>query len=256
VTGTFEVGQKVRHDVRGDVEVSYGPFNNVFGGIRYILRLDDGREVMASSDVLSAIPVTPKFSVGDVVTLATRSGAKATVEYGPFDDRDDIYVVKLIDAPADPESYRTFTAMAHVMTAVPQPEPVQVGDRVRVVRAAFVEEMIGQTGVVTEVGLNWDANEYSEESADIHPYRVRVGSGAGTVTFYVAEVELVEDETTYTHDGVTYDLTAKYSDGDDVWEFTGRRDAHGVPRVTCYGNEDNSDTIADIADDYGPLTRV
>jgi hypothetical protein len=62
---------------------------------------------------------------------------------------------------------------------------------------------------------------------------------------------------TYTVDGKTYDLSARYRDRDsDVWEFTGRRSPDGVPRVTSTGSPDNPDTITEIEADYGPLTKV
>lgn len=62
---------------------------------------------------------------------------------------------------------------------------------------------------------------------------------------------------TFTHDGVTYDLSAQYRDNDgDVWSFTGRRNAVGVPRVTMTDNIENPDTVTDIEAYWGPLTRV
>ncbi|CAM5409537.1 putative protein OS=Streptomyces microflavus OX=1919 GN=Smic_80850 PE=4 SV=1 [Streptomyces microflavus] len=62
---------------------------------------------------------------------------------------------------------------------------------------------------------------------------------------------------TFEYDGVTYDLNAKYRDRDgDVWSFTGKLSGSGVPRVTHTGYADNYDTIAEIADNYGPLTKV
>ncbi|MFD5198838.1 phiSA1p31-related protein [Streptomyces sp. NPDC058375] len=62
---------------------------------------------------------------------------------------------------------------------------------------------------------------------------------------------------TFEYDGVTYDLNAKYKDRDgDVWSFTGRLSDDGIPRVTYTGYADNIDTIAEIADNYGPLTKV
>ncbi|MFB7114071.1 hypothetical protein, partial [Streptomyces sp. NPDC056291] len=66
-----------------------------------------------------------KFNIGDEVTLTTR-GSRATVEYGPFDELD-TYVVKLVDAPADPDDVRTFTALASVMKPAPA---FAIGDKV------------------------------------------------------------------------------------------------------------------------------
>jgi hypothetical protein len=41
------------------------------------------------------------------------------VEYGPFDDRD-VYVVKMVDEPTDPDAAQTFTALASVMKPAPK----------------------------------------------------------------------------------------------------------------------------------------
>ncbi|WP_406161037.1 phiSA1p31-related protein [Streptomyces canus] len=107
---------------------------------------------------------------------------------------------------------------------------------------------------VTEYGIN---------------YTIHAGPFFGDTEWYAVEdargrvlyaspgnFAIVEPANTYTHDGVTYDLAAKYRDaGGDVWSFTGRR-LHGVPTVTMSGILGNTDTVEDIADDYGPLTRV
>ncbi|MFD5161011.1 phiSA1p31-related protein [Streptomyces hawaiiensis] len=252
MTDTFEVGQKVRHSTYGDGEITYGPFRSTFGEGAYLVRREDGIEKTWFGRFLSAIPETPTFSVGDVVTLATRADLRATVEYGPFDDRD-VYVVKLADEPTDPDEIRTFTSMAHVMTKVADPEPIKVGDRVRVVKDDPETKpgvFNGRTGKVLDV----------LEGADL-PYRVRLDDPSGLPSWsadrwWVTDVERVTDESTYTHDGVTYDLSAKYRDTDgDVWEFTGKR-RDGAPCVTYTGYFDNPDTIVDIARHHGPLTRV
>jgi hypothetical protein len=247
VTETFEVGQKVKHYTRGDVEVSYGPYDSPFGGPRYVVKLDSGKETAVSPDTLTAIPVTPKFAVGDEVTLRTR-GSKATVEYGPFDDRD-VYVVKLVDEPTDPDGVRTFTALASVMQAVPE---IKVGDRVRVVKddpAIRTGEFVGKTGVVQ--GLNRRSSRL--------PFDVRfdAGQGAHYGSWNVAEVEPVTDENAHTHDGVTYDLTAKYKDRDsDTWHLAvidGR-----LYGGTSWAPRDRHDGISveSILESWGPLTRV
>ncbi|MET9126932.1 phiSA1p31-related protein [Streptomyces sp. NPDC004528] len=161
---TFEVGQKVEHNVRGEVEVSYGPFTDTFGRRHYVVRLESGREQDVTALQLSAIPETPKFSVGDVVTLTTRRGAKATVEYGPFDDRD-VYLVKLVDEPADEDEVRTFTALASVMRA---DEPIKVGDKVRVTDddGGGACRFNGLVGTVMTVHPSYDRLRYLVEFGD------------------------------------------------------------------------------------------
>jgi ribosomal protein L21E len=248
VTETFEVGQKVT--IHGDVEaeITYGPFRSTYGTYTgYVVRIGETERLQRAGD-LSAVPVIPKFSVGDVVNLTTRPGAKATVEYGPFDDRD-VYVVKLIDEPAD-DNPRTFTALASVMKPL---EPAKVGDRVRVVRDSDgyrSGQFVGRVGVLERV------DEYSTDL----PNLVRFGDGKGlhgddNGRWWCAQVERVaDDENTYTYDGITYDLTAKYRDKDgDVWEFGARRE-NGEPRVYCSAS--GYDDLETVLDAYGPLTRI
>ncbi|MEV0444044.1 phiSA1p31-related protein [Streptomyces spectabilis] len=318
----FKVGQKVKHDIRGAAEVSYGPYNSLWGGQRYVIRLNSGMETAVSPGTISAIPESPKFAVGDKVTLSTRRGAKATVEYGPIDGGDS-YLVKLVDKPIDGDP-QTFTALAAVMRPMPA---VSVGDRARIVRAAHMEHMHGRTGTVTSVSESW--RSYRD---DTHPYVVRLEEGD---SIYVAELERVDgavpaDEAVKVgdvvriledgafhadvkrgdlfvvqgtfrdtwddedgikvnaqpgarlehwtfrpqdfekvspdevevHDGVVYDLTARYRDNDgDYWTFLrvdgnvrgayGARDVDRSDYVTGY-----SDTLAYAVKNYGPLKRV
>nr|WP_159059622.1 phiSA1p31-related protein [Streptomyces antibioticus] len=216
---------------------------------RAYLVQEDGRtnEVIVPAERLSAIPETPTFAVGDVVTLATRSGAKATVEYGPFDNRD-VYVVKLLDPPANPDDPQTFTAMAHAMTKVV--EPVKVGDRVRVVKGDDTTKFVGQVGVLKQ-----------DDEGDRLRYLVEFGDGSGyhgdpNGQWWCQVVERVEDENTYTHDGVTYDLTATYNDRDnEPWTF--KRFGDEV-RGGCNGYQPSTVTepLENVVALFGPLTRV
>jgi hypothetical protein len=245
VTETFEVGQKVRVSGVAEGEITYGPFPSTYGTFTgYVVRTGETERLQRERD-LSAIPETPKFAIGDVVTVRTR-GARATVEYGPFDDRD-VYVVKLVDEPTDSDDARTFTALASVLKADTE---IKVGDRVRVVKddpEIRTGEYVGEIGTVMDVGnaLRDDLN-----------YRIKLPLGRA---WWVAEVERVTDEDTYTYDGVTYDLSGQYRDREgDVWRFA-RID--GTVRGTC--DEDGDApvrvyhaTLERIVDDWAPLTRV
>lgn len=251
MTETFEIGQKVRHAVRGEANVAYGPFVNPFGQTRYILRLESGREYYSSPSDISAIPEPPKFAVGDVVTLATRSGSRATVEYGPFDDGD-IYVVKLVDEPTDADSPRTFTAMAHVMAKVTEPEPIKVGDRVRVTD----DDGGGRYRFNERVGTVKELN-----GGNLLPYLVEFGDGRGrhgdlNGRWNCRAVERVTDENTHVHDGVMYDLDATYSDRDnEPWTF--KRFGDEI-RGGCNGYPPSrvSESLENVVTLYGPLTRI
>jgi hypothetical protein len=244
-----------------------------------------------------------KFSVGDEVIVTTRN-MRATVEYGPFDCRDpEVYVVKLVDEPTDPDDVRTFTSLASVMKPAPkfsvgdkitgpscvpgtltagpfkrpdnsvfwvvereggyhaavgevflmktpEPEPVKVGDRVRVVeddRYFDTGRFVGLVGTVTDIG----------ESRT--PYLVKFGDGdhgEEDGQWYCAEVKRVTDEDVYEYDGVVYDLSAKYRDRDgDVWQFNRKRRG-GVPNMYIDDEGNDWDTIESVYRSYGPLTRV
>lgn len=245
--------------------------------------------------------MTETFKVGDEVIITLR-GSRATVEYGPFDDRD-VYVVKLVDQPMDPDDVRTFTALASVMKPASKfavgdkvthpdqgsgevvfgpfvgaydpevflvafgdgrtwmitpdrltpnaPEPIKVGDRVRV-----TDDNRDGTKFGGRIGVVQRLNGGSL------PYYVRFGDGRG---FHGADngywncraVERVEDG--YEYDGVSYDLTAKYRDREgDIWRFEavdgtvrGTCDEDGDARVRSYHA-----TLERIVDDWAPLTRV
>lgn len=114
----FKVGDKVQAFKTTNGEITYGPVGSTFGRYTvYVVRKENGEEVTHRASDLT--PLTA-FAVGDVVTLTAR-GARATVEYGPFDNTNrrgpDVYVVKLVDPPAD-DNPRTFTALAREMEKV------------------------------------------------------------------------------------------------------------------------------------------
>ncbi|MER6485707.1 phiSA1p31-related protein [Streptomyces virginiae] len=66
------------------------------------------------------------FKVGDEVTLSTRRGARASVEYGPYGDDNRVYLVKMLEGEYVGD---VFSALAYVMKAVPT--VFAVGDKVR-----------------------------------------------------------------------------------------------------------------------------
>ncbi len=253
MSDVFEVGQKVRY--RGEeVTITYGPYTSSLGLTRYLVKDADGAELPTRDYDLTAIPTSPAFVVGDTVTLATRPGGMPyTVEYGPFDDRD-VYVVRRVDEPTDPDDVRTFTALAGVMRKVEAPA-VKVGDRVRIVKDSDgirSGEYVGLVGTLERV----------DEGAEL-AHLVRFGDGSGTHgdkvngRWWCERVEPVTDENTYEHDGVIYDLTARYRDRDgDVWRL---KRINGVVRARWDGEDSpttDSNTLATVAGTWGPLTRV
>jgi hypothetical protein len=250
VSAAFEVGQKVTHSIRGSVEIAYGPYTNTVGSACYVMRLEGGREVSVQADTLSAIPEPPKFAVGDKVTSdGSLRGKEGVLVAGPFVSRfqgDHFWV-------ADVNGLH-YTPKEDDLRQLPEPAPIKVGDRVRVVKDADGIRSgwyVGLVGVVERI-----------DSTGQLPYLVRFGDGSGrhgdkpNGRWYCESVERVEDENTYTHDGVTYDLTARYRDNDgDVWKFK-RIDGTVRGNYTDRPVEHWDSTLTSVADSYGPLTRV
>jgi hypothetical protein len=242
---TFKVGDKVEHVTGGTCEVRFGPYRTRWNPGVYLLEMADGTFFAASWTEITPVPVAPAFAVGDTVTLSTCDGARATVEYGPFDDRD-VYVVRLVDEPGN-DNPRTFTALANIMGRAPALVPV--GTRVRVDRAKHAEEQHGKFGVVTS-----NTEDFREHVGDPHVYEVQVNGGK----FYVAELTPIDepaDGNTFEYAGVTYDVTAKYRDSDgDVWEFTDRDDRTPFANLSTPGYP--TESLRAVARQYGPLTKI
>ncbi|MER7922146.1 phiSA1p31-related protein [Streptomyces sp. NPDC096057] len=246
----FEVGQKVKHFDRGDVEITHGPFTGVFGDLRYLVRQGSGREVVVSPESLVAVPKPPKFAVGDVTS--NHAGTRRyTIEGGPFSDG-----VREWYAAKNPEG-QTHKVHADDLSETVQSGPIKVGDRVRVTdddgggRFRFN----GRIGTIVKV----------HTAPSYLPYLVAFGDGHGdhgdeNGRWNCKAVERVTDEDTHTHEGVTYDLTARYRDRDgDYWTF---KAVDGTVRGNCAGTNVATDvhhwcdSLGNAVRKYGPLTRV
>ncbi|MFD5504622.1 phiSA1p31-related protein [Streptomyces sp. NPDC127061] len=244
---TFKVGDRVTVFKTSHGEVTYGPVPSTFGRAKmYAVQIDGGIEQMYQGGDLNAEP--PAFIVGDVVTLRT-SGSRATVEYGPYGVNGDIYIVKLVEPPADSDNPREFSALVNVMTKVPALVPV--GTRVRIGRAKWAEGSHGEIGVVQSNTETWRADR-----GDVHPYIVRLDGGGLP---YVAELTPVDDEPadTFEHNGTVYDLSAKYEDRDgDVWRFARvGGDVRGEYEPENTIDSDSAD-LSFVARMYGPLKKI
>lgn len=251
MTETFEVGQRVKHGVHGEMEITYGPFEGSFSRVVYLARKDgETKERVTAPQTLSAIPEPPKFAVGDKVR-GTYARTPYIIEAGPFFNGDyEWYAVK-------DEKGNVSNGGALALEAV-ETEPVKVGDRVRVVK----DDPNSRTGQY--VGMVGTLKMVQETSAYL-PYLVEFGNGSGihgdkvNGRWNVAEVERVDDDrNTVIIDGTSYDLTAKYRDNEgDVWTF--ERLPNGDVRGD-YGDDaevtEYSSFMESIVRNYGPLTRV
>lgn len=242
----FKVGDKVKHRTFGRGEIAFGPVNfpSILGG--YLVKAGDGDHRVAGPEGMT---LDVAFDVGDIVTLTTRDGARATVEYGPFDNQP-VYVVKLVEPPAD-DSPRTFTALASMMEAT---EPVKVGDRVRVIVAdpgsSLSAKFTGRIGVLSK-----DDGHRSRTQ-----YLVKFGSGFhgdDDGTWYCASVEKVADEPAdgFEYEGVTYEYGETYEDYDgDTWKFK-RSAVHDQP-VSDVGSYQSGQPLGYVVSHYSPLKKL
>jgi hypothetical protein len=248
VTETFEVGQKVRHDAHGDAEVTYGPFHDTFGRTRYVVRLASGTETPLVVGTLSAIPEPPAFAIGDKVVTA--AGIRGVVDAGPFKTR---YASGGVFWVVADEAGTHVTPFESSLTKVVE-QPIKVGDRVRV-----TDDDGGGRNRFN--GLIGTVKELRGEGHSL-PYLVEFGDGRGhhgalNGRWHCGAVERVTDEDTHAHNGVTYDLSAKYRDRDgDVWRFQRMSDGAVHGRWTAGPIEVHHSTLAEVADECGPLTRV
>jgi hypothetical protein len=234
MTQTFKVGDKVVNDVFGPGEIVYGPYGD--DGSSYFMKAENGLHHTVSAELLKR---AAKFEVGDKVRSSV---ATYTVEAGPFFSPAEWYAVKDSDG-------NVLHSDTHGLTAVDLAEPkLKVGDRVRIVQddpTIRPGQFVGKTGVVTR--LNGPDSRL--------PVNVRFDEGQDVpfTTWNVTEVARLD---TYEHDGVTYDLSARYRDRDgDVWEFA----RFGGEVVAAIGRKPvdkyDGDSFS-VAAGYGPLTRV
>ncbi|MER5501341.1 phiSA1p31-related protein [Streptomyces sp. NPDC002561] len=254
---TFKVDDKVEHVTGGVCTVRIGPYRTRWNHNVYLLEMEDGVHFGASGSEITAHTPAPAFTVDDVVTLSTRAGSRATVQYGPYGVNDDIYVVKLITPPADSDSPREFSALANVMTKVDDtPALVPVGTRVRVDRATYAEQCHGKFATVRSNTESWRENR-----GDIHVYRVQLDGDGGD--FYAAEVTPVDEVSPagFEYEGKTYTYGATYQDREgDHFQFDSTMHTNGTPRGRLvFLDESTGDwawSLAEAINDYGPLTKI
>lgn len=243
MTERFEVGQKVRF--RGEeVTVTYGPYTGPTGLVRYIVKDSLDTETPARKSEIYAIPTPPAFAVGDEVKYAHGTGGKLVA--GPFRSEYHDEPIWVVEKPNGTH----MTPTQNSLTKVEAPA-VKVGDRVRVTDADGNPDFVGKVGTLTQ---------YHGDDSYL-PYHVTFGDGEGyhgdlNGTWNCRAVVPVTDEDTYEHDGVVYDLTAKYRDRDGDTLRIGM--VNGVARARFYGGvpDEESHELSYVVANYGPLTRV
>lgn len=237
----FKVGDKVKHNILGVVEVAYGPYTGTFGRKHSVIRLESGRETSVPADTLTALPAFATFAVGDKVDH--RTFGAGTVAFGPFTHHSGPDHYLMVD-----DDSKHALVVADALTAAKADEPIKVGDKVRVLidGAEFATVKAGDVFTVSEV-------RHGRVVVDA-PLRV----GGRSWYFNLESVEKVtEPSKPFTMRGVTYDLDAKYRDKDgDVWRFAIVDGSLVRGEMGSATIDQHSDLIADVVDNYGPLHKI
>jgi hypothetical protein len=243
----FKVGDKVEHNGRRKGELTYGPFQSVsLSGEAFLLKEEDGRERVVRAGYLTALP---SFAVGDE---ALYDGHRVKIEGGPvtgFTSGDVIYLFTFLEGPHTGSGASRNVERLKAITA---PEPIKVGDTVRVLRdnAEFARVSAGDVFTVVELTGGRIAVDA--------PLRT---DGGNRWYFDPESLEKVDQSaTTHVYNGITYDLTATYRDRDgDHWKL--RRDPANSSRVQAQmppilESGWSGYDLATAVRTYGPLRKI
>jgi hypothetical protein len=242
MAATFKVGDKVVNEIFGAGEIVYGPYGD--DRTSYFMKAEDGLHHTVTGSLLSP---AAKFKVGDTARGVV-SGQEYTIEGGPFFGPVEWYAAKRGDG--------TVTNLNATQLRPVEPTPtisgfasssLKVGDVVRILHddADGADVKAGDLLAVKIVGA-------------FGKVRVHAAPGARMSSWYIggsnyAKVPAVE---VAVHDGVVYDLSAKYKDTDgDAWKFE-RIGDEVRGNYTSRRVEEWDETLAAVVRSYGPLTRV
>ncbi|MEU3986112.1 phiSA1p31-related protein [Streptomyces sp. NPDC026672] len=234
----FKTGDKVKHRSWGAGEIAYGPYLRDGSMDNYLMKREDGEHRFVDSEDMT---LNGKFSVGDKVR---GHGTEYTVKGGPFFGP--VYEWYAIEDARGTDYSINAGSLTLAESTPDADEALKPGDVIRIPTAglagADVEE--GDLLVVKEIDAYGNPVAHAAPGARMDEWWFQ----SGTVERFAGN--------TYVHDGIVYDLSAKYRDNEgDVWKFSGRLRG-GVPNIYMHNPNNLWDTIASIADAYGPLTRV
>lgn len=242
MTDTFAVGDKVTHNMTGmHGVVTYGPFNRRAGVPAYVVQRPDGTEA-----VWLAVRVTAAkhaFAIGDRAKIVSQTEPVEIIG-GPFKNRFHTWFAVHGNEVGDT------TASENELTALPTPDPISVGDWVRVTADDphnRTGEFVGKMGVVIRLG---------HMSSQV-PYRVSFDAeqDAPHDEWNVASVEKTTGE--YRYGGITYNLSAKYRDAyGDVWTLGRVGNIVAGATLPVGSPRSESPSLGHIVRKWGPLTRV
>ncbi|MFJ3248355.1 phiSA1p31-related protein [Streptomyces sp. NPDC086782] len=240
---TFKAGDKVAHRSWGAGEIVFGPFLRDGSEDNYLMKaLSNGEHRLVDSP---AMTIASKFNVGDKVR-GVYSDDIYTIEAGPFRSAyGEWYATKDEDGDVGHNDADSLKAVETTEDA-----SLKEGDVVRTLHDnAFHADV--KAGDLFEV----------RAFAPYFPDRIKVDAGPGARmaqwTFRPQDFEKVGADKAAVHDGVVYDLTARYRDKDgDVWRFERCPDGEVHGAWTSRAIDEYDETLAETVRDYGPLTRV
>jgi hypothetical protein len=240
MASTFKVGDKVKHETYGEVELAFGPvdFGSFTGG--WLVKQEDGDYAVATSGALSSIA---KFKVGDQ-TQGVRTGQNYTIDAGPFFDPSEWYVTRKENGDVTSTHARNMVAVESVA------DPIKVGDVIRIPRDNLqgADVKAGDLLVVSRVG------------AGVVRAHAAPGARQRTWVFAPRNVQKVDADSVTVHDGVVYDLAETYLDRDrDAWKLRRNpelRDEVQAQMTPIDQDEWRHYTLGSLVRSYGPLTRV
>jgi hypothetical protein len=170
-----------------------------------------------------------EFKVGDEVTINTRSGARAVVEYGPYGTNGDVYLVKLLEGD---DAGDVFPALAYILKTAPV--VFKPGDKVR----CGVLEYEVKHGPLTGYG----------------PWYV-VTDGVRDLRAEGDGLALIERAPVsgYEYGGVVYEFGRWYVDVDgDKWRFEAPVTLGDMPQAS-EGSYESGRTLGSVVRSHGPL---
>ncbi|MET9126933.1 phiSA1p31-related protein [Streptomyces sp. NPDC004528] len=242
---TFKVGDKVEHRSWGAGEIAFGPYLRDGSTDNYLMKTESGDHYLTGAE---AMTMTAKFKVGDTANGAL-TGRSLKILAGPFTGRMGVawYAVEYPEGHAGKENERNLLAPEPVPFS--DAGPVKVGDVIRILKdGAFHADV--KRGDLFEV-----------KSLVSYLDRVRVDAAPGARmsqwNFRPEDYVKVPADEAAVHDGVVYDLTAKYRDKDrDVWTLARFDDVvrGGLGHIPT--SRYSGDSLEFIVNEYGPLTRV
>ncbi|GAA3018646.1 phiSA1p31-related protein [Streptomyces fulvorobeus] len=240
----FKVGDKVRHTWLEAVEVTYGPYTDMRGQTRYMVRVASGGEQPTTPEMMVA---TPAFSVGD---KARRNGHTVEILAGPVEGAvtgAEIYLFKYLDGPDVGKGGGRNASEFEALPTTTYTSP-----------AGITYDLAGE--YTDRLGYTWSFT--GRHSPDGTPCVTAYGNANNTDT-----IDGIEDSfgplckvtakpaDGFEYEGVVYEYDAEYTDCDgDNWTFYRSTRTGGAP-LSTYSSYRSRETLQYVVDNYGPLTK-